>query len=143
MVETGGVPALHDLVACLQDEHVEPDAEVGGDHVHEAEARDELAFIYVHLLVEEYEVHLDEDEKHLLGRACTIIHLFHHLMMRRLNNYVLHSYVMSHSKVTLYKVITGERFSQSLQHGSKNREEVLAVGVLAQVLLEEHANLDA
>ena len=82
VVVTGGVPALHDLVAGLKDKDVEPDAEVGGDHVHEAETRDELALIYVHLLVEEYEVHLDEDEKHLLGRAGTITHLFHHLMMR-------------------------------------------------------------
>ena len=65
MVESGGVPAVHDLVACLQDEHVEPDAEVGGDHVHEAEARDELVLVDVHLLVEKDEVHLDEDEKHL------------------------------------------------------------------------------
>ena len=81
VVVTGGVPALHDLVAGLKDKDVEPDAEVGGDHVHEAEARDELALVDVHLLVEEDEVHLDEDEKHLLGRASTIVHLFRHLVM--------------------------------------------------------------
>ena len=94
MVETRGVPALHDLVAGLEDEDVEPDAEVGGDHVHEAEAGDELAFVDVHLLVEEDEVHLDEDEEHL-------------------------------------------------EDGAEEREEVVAVGVLAHVLLEEHAHLDA
>ena len=66
VVETVCVPPLHDLVAGLEDEDVEPDAEVGGDHVHEAEARHELALVDVHLLVEEDEVHLDEDEKHLL-----------------------------------------------------------------------------
>ena len=65
MVETRGVPALHDLVAGLEDEDVEPDAEVGGDHVHEAEAGDELALVDVHLLVEEDKVHLEEDKHQL------------------------------------------------------------------------------
>ena len=94
VVVSAGVPALHDLVAGLQDEDVEPDAEVGGDHVHEAEARDELALVDVHLLVEEDEVHLHEDEEHL-------------------------------------------------QDGAQHGEDVVAVRVLAPVLLDEHAHLDA
>ena len=38
-----------DLVVGLEDEDVEPDAEIGGDHVHEAETRDQLLLVDVHL----------------------------------------------------------------------------------------------
>ena len=38
-----------DLVSRLHDEHAQPDANVGGDHVHQTQAGDELASIHIHL----------------------------------------------------------------------------------------------
>ena len=48
-VEAGLVVDLEDLVRGLQDEDVEPHAEVRGDHVHEAEPREKLVLVDVHL----------------------------------------------------------------------------------------------
>ena len=62
------VMGVGDLVTGLQDEDVQPDAEVGGDHVHEAEPRQEFVLVDIHLLIEKYEVHLDENEGHLQDR---------------------------------------------------------------------------
>ena len=45
--------------------HLQPDTEVGGDEVHEAEPGGELPPVDVHLLVQEDKVHLEEDENKL------------------------------------------------------------------------------
>lgn len=43
------VVGAEDLVAGLQDEDVQPDAEIGSNHVHEAETTHKLVLIDVHL----------------------------------------------------------------------------------------------
>ena len=48
------VMLAHDFVARLQDEDVQPDAKVGGDHVHHSEPGQELVLVDVHLEQEEY-----------------------------------------------------------------------------------------
>ena len=45
--------------------HLQPDTEIGGDEVHEAEPGGELPPVDVHLLVQEDKVHLEEDENKL------------------------------------------------------------------------------
>ncbi len=44
-----GLPQVNDLVMGLHDEDVEPDTDVGGDHVHEAEPGDNLVLVDIHL----------------------------------------------------------------------------------------------
>ena len=45
--------------------HLQPDTEIGGDEVHQAEPGGELPPVDVHLLVQEDKVHLEEDENKL------------------------------------------------------------------------------
>ena len=40
---------VEDFMTCLQDEDIEPHAEVGGNHVHQTKAGQELVLVDVHL----------------------------------------------------------------------------------------------
>ena len=61
----GSIPGKSSSCAEVRTRHLQPDTEVGGDKVHEAEPGGELPPVDVHLLVQEDKVHLEEDENKL------------------------------------------------------------------------------
>ena len=60
-------PGVLQLVPGFLHQHLQPDAQVGRDQVHQAQASRELPPVDVHLVVEEDKVHLAEDEEELEG----------------------------------------------------------------------------